>query len=173
MMKQDLEFAKLGEEWVSTLLSQVGCPVTDVRNDSYWMDKDVDYITTGFIFPREEKLEVKTDRFIDKTSNYVYEFYSFANDNLSKVTPGCFEKTEADYILYCRENSQIVDVLNMKRFRSYIKGLRKNNVPLKDMGDHAKGYVINEKEINDNGIVICSYKWNAEENKYVQCFNGC
>ena len=77
--------------------------VMDVSKSWWFQQFDIDFIQidkNGSV----NKIEVKTDRMADKTGNMVYEIYS----DRRTCSQGCFEKTQADYILYYLINTKVL-----------------------------------------------------------------
>ena len=138
MFSDDLKFGKQGEEKIyQYLLTHPNTKyVIDTSDDIFFQSLDIDFLwqtKNNKIY----KLEIKTDRLADKTKNIIYEYYS----NKTYQTEGCFEKTEADYILYYIINENYFYNLNVKKLRQYVNE-KKDKLKIKYMGDDALGYII-------------------------------
>ena len=86
--------------------------VTDVSDDKKWQEKDVDLLVL-FDNGRMLKMEVKTDSY--KTGNFFYETIS----NKSKGSSGCFEYTDADFIIYYYSELKILYLMETKKLRRW------------------------------------------------------
>ena len=73
----------------------------------------------------------------DKTGNMVYEIYS----DRRTCSQGCFEKTQADYILYYLINTKVLYIFDTQELREWVHK-HKNELWQTCMGDFAIGYVI-------------------------------
>ena len=119
----------------------------DVSRDKWFQQFDIDFIqvTKDGI----NKIEVKTDKIADRTSNMVYEIYS----DKRFYTLGCFEKTEADYIFYYLINTNILYIFDTQELREWVLE-HQHNLKLVDMGDFALGYIIKLNDLKDISIKI-------------------
>ena len=145
MFNTDIQIGNKGENIIYDYL--MNHPSTDsvvnVSNDTWFQQFDIDFIwqdTEYNIF----KIEVKTDRFADRTGNMVYEVYSDKRTH----SKGCFEKTEADYIFYYLINSKTLYVFNTKELREWVLE-HIDDLKQTDMGDNAFGYVIRLGDLKD------------------------
>ena len=141
----DNEIGNKGENAIFNFLSTYPSTtaIIDVTKDKWFQQFDIDFIwqdTEYNIF----KIEVKTDRFADRTGNMVYEVYSDKRTH----SKGCFEKTEADYIFYYLINSKTLYVFNTKELREWVLE-HIDDLKQTDMGDNAFGYVIRLGDLKD------------------------
>lgn len=141
--EDDLDFGKFGERLAYAIVSE--SPKTramiDCSNDSYFFDKDVDFLQltdTGKI----NKYEVKTDRYM--TGNMAFETRS--NGNV-----GCLARTEADYIMYVYYRSRDVFLINATSLKRFTE-TRPERLKWSRMGDGAEGYLIKVSDLEAEGI---------------------
>ena len=134
----DIQIGNKGEDIIYNYL--MNHPSTDNVMDvskSWWFQQfDIDFIQidkNGSV----NKIEVKTDRMADKTGNMVYEIYS----DKRTCSQGCFEKTQADYILYYLINTKVLYIFDTQELREWVHK-HKNELWQTCMGDFAIGYVI-------------------------------
>ena len=138
MFNTDIQVGNKGENIIYDYL--MNHPSTDNVMDvskSWWFQQfDIDFIQidkNGSV----NKIEVKTDRMADKTGNMVYEIYS----DRRTCSQGCFEKTQADYILYYLINTKVLYIFDTQELREWVHK-HKNELWQTCMGDFAIGYVI-------------------------------
>ena len=138
MFNSDIQVGNKGENIIYDYL--MNHPSTDnVINvsKSWWFQQfDIDFIQidkNGSV----NKIEVKTDRLADKTGNMIYEIYS----DRRTCSQGCFEKTQADYILYYLINTKILYIFDTQELRAWVHK-HKDKLWQTCMGDFAIGYVI-------------------------------
>lgn len=121
--------------------------VVDVRDDKEFQEKDIDFLV-------EDKnrqftsIEVKTDFVAHKTGNIVYEVQTGRN-------VGCFEKTQAKYIMYYVPENREAHMINVVALRSYLQERRPEE---KKMGDNATGFLLPIAELKDNGVIKRTYE---------------
>ena len=138
MFNSDIQIGNKGENIIYDYL--MNHPSTDNVMDvskSWWFQQfDIDFIQidkNGSV----NKIEVKTDRMADKTGNMVYEIYS----DRRTCSQGCFEKTQADYILYYLINTKVLYIFDTQELREWVHK-HKNELWQTCMGDFALGYII-------------------------------
>lgn len=151
-MEKELHEGAKGECIVWNLYSNLKGirSVVDVRLDKRYQQEDVDFLIETY--DRQfYKVEVKTDSKADRTGNLAYEFES----SKTYHTPGCFEKTKADYIAYYVPNIDTVFQINVGLLRDYVHG---SKLKLREMGDNAIGYLIPLDELRVRKIIDMSFK---------------
>ena len=121
--------------------------VVDVREDKHYQEADIDFLVEN-IDRQFCSIEVKTDYKAHETGNVVYEVTTSGNI-------GCFEKTKAEYIAYFVPHSEELHMINVEKFRKYIRSL--NQQP-KDMGDNASGYLIPIEELKEKKVIVHTYE---------------
>ena len=138
MFDTDIQVGNKGENIIYDYL--INHPSTDNVMDvskSWWFQQfDIDFIQidkNGSV----NKIEVKTDRMADKTGNMVFEIYS----DRRTCSQGCFEKTQADYILYYLINTKVLYIFDTQELREWVHK-HKNELWQTCMGDFALGYII-------------------------------
>lgn len=124
--------------------------VVDVRLDKRFQDEDVDFLIEDYN-RQFWKVEVKTDSMAGRTGNIAYELES----SKTYHTPGCFEKTKADYIAYYIPQNEVVHIINVGLLRDYVKN---TNHKLVEMGDNAIGYLLKIEELAKLNIIEKTYK---------------
>lgn len=116
MFEESNKVGKIGENKTKQLFNdKTKYQLLDVSDLDEFREKDIDFI---LFLPNHQyyKLEVKTDTKSLTTNNIIYEISSGTNK-------GCFDKTQADYILYYLTSPamEIIKclVINVKRLRAY------------------------------------------------------
>lgn len=135
---EDLSEGKVGEKVVRSVLESSGKfeSVWDCSDDIYFQSKDIDLL--GFAYDGHiTKYEVKTDRQAHETGNIVWEQMTSGNI-------GCLAKTEADFIMYYIQGNGRLYCFDTQAMRTYVN---RKNQRLVSMGDNAKGYLLNIKEL--------------------------
>lgn len=121
--------------------------VVDVRDDKEFQEKDIDFLV-------EDKnrqftsVEVKTDFKAHETGNIVYE--ATTNHAL-----GCFEKTQAKYIMYFIPGSKEAHMINVVDLRTYLHKVRPTEIK---MGDNATGFLLPIDELKANKVIKRTYE---------------
>lgn len=144
MFNESLKEGEMGEHVVWNLfIKHPGVKsVVDVRDDKEFQQKDIDFLIEDK-FRQFTPIEVKTDLKAHETGNIIYEVST--NNSV-----GCFEKTQAKYIMYYVPGSRTVYRIDVKAMRTYIHKVRPEEKP---MGDHATGFLLTIKELKDNGVI--------------------
>lgn len=88
--------------------------IKSVQNIKKYQNDDIDFIVT-FKNNKRYTIEVKTDTY--KSGNLYYETKSC----IEKNTPGCLEKTKADYIFYYFSKYDRLYILKTNPFRKWVK----------------------------------------------------
>lgn len=116
--KKSEKVGNRGEEAMLTYLKGMAGVdrVVDVRTDPHYRTIDVDFL--AIMDGKVCKVEVKTDTY--KSGNFFYETLSAMETN----SLGCFEKTEADVLLYYFINQDRVYRFNMRAFRNWFHTMR-------------------------------------------------
>ena len=149
MFNESLKEGAMGEHVVWNLFNKhPGVrSVVDVREDKGFQEKDIDFLIED-THRQFTPVEVKTDLKAHETGNIVYE--------LSTSTHmGCFEKTQAKYIMYYVPHDKTVYRIDVKALRTYINEKRPEE---KDMGDNATGFLIPIKDLQTHGVIKQTYK---------------
>lgn len=149
MFAESLKFGGYGEHaiWDLFIKQPWVKSIVDVRDDKRFQQKDIDFLI-------EDKnrqftqIEVKTDYKAHQTGNIVYEITT--SNNI-----GCFEKTQADYIVYFIPKSREAHLINTLILRDYIKKTKPNQIR---MGDNATGYLLSIEELKKNKIIKKTYE---------------
>lgn len=149
MFSESLREGESGEHVVWNLLqkSDTVRSIVDVRLDKEFQDKDIDFLVENN--KRQfTSIEVKTDLKAHETGNLVYEL-STSNHI------GCFEKTEAKYIMYYIPASKIVHMIDVRELRNYVYTNRPDEIR---MGDNATGFLIPLKDLIKANVIKRTYK---------------
>ena len=121
--------------------------VVDVRDDNGFQEKDIDFLiedTKRQFTP----IEVKTDFKAHETGNVVYEL-STSNHT------GCFEKTEAKYIIYFVPGENAAYQIDVKALRTYLHKARPEE---RQMGDSATGFLLPIRDLKAEGVIKRTYE---------------
>ena len=110
----DLSRGAQGETLVANAFTQMGYEVMSVSKNPMWFKKDVDLMiwdNDG----TQYKFEVKADWSMHRTGNVILEL-------TSKVgTPGWFETTESDHLVFCDMENRIGYVFRTEELRDYVQ----------------------------------------------------
>lgn len=141
---KSLQFGEIGEMQTWNYLSRSPNvkEIIDVRDDERSQNTDVDFLvkdTKNQVY----YVEVKTDYVAHKTRNIAYETQTSGN-------VGCFSKTKADFVFYYIVPSNELLQINVKMLRNHISNNNYNEV---NMGDNAKGYLINIEDLENKKIL--------------------
>lgn len=133
----DIKRGEEGEIVFYEYFLQNGEKLIDTRKIEYFMEKDIDFILDDIF--SNQTFEIKTDYLAHRTGNIPWEKYSYYSDSFK--TTGCFEKTEATYLVFYIYHLKKLIFYRTKELREYV---RKNEYkfPLKNIGDNAKGYLL-------------------------------
>ena len=114
--KNSLNIGNEGEAKVKIFLLSLNnvSSVQSVQNIKKYQDDDIDFIVTLKDF-RKFTIEVKTDTY--KSGNLYYETKSCIEMN----TPGCLEKTKADFIFYYFNKFDRLYILKTNLFRKWVQ----------------------------------------------------
>ena len=149
MFSESLKEGESGEHVVWNLLQKSNTvrSVVDVRMDKDFQEKDIDFLVEND--KRQfTAIEVKTDFKAHETGNLVYELSTSRHI-------GCFEKTEAKYVMYYIPASKVVHMIDVVALRTYIHQTRPNEVR---MGDNATGFLIPLKDLIKARVIKRTYK---------------
>ena len=139
---KDIYRGTLGEEIVESVLKNIfSYNYLKVTEDKKYQNEDVDFILTKK--DKEIKIEVKTDSYT--TGNMAWEEFSCTE----LKTPGCFQKTKADFICYYFIEWDLCYVFDTKVLREFVLS-NKNSWHLRDFivtdnghsKYHSSGYII-------------------------------
>ena len=133
MFDESLKEGESGEHVVWNLLQNQKNirSIVDVRKDKKFQEKDIDFLVEN-ISRQFTSIEVKTDFKAHETGNLVYELTT------SKHI-GCFEKTQAEYIMYYIPADKVVHMIDVVGLRTYIHKVRPEE---RKMGDNATGFLL-------------------------------
>lgn len=111
---ESIQKGKQGEDYIISVLKKNKHikSITDVSNDSSYFEKDIDYLIE-FNSGKIQSVELKTD--FTTYPNFFYEEISSMETN----SLGCFEKTEADRLLYYFIKLNILYIFDMEKFRNW------------------------------------------------------
>ena len=87
--------------------------VVNVSNDPTFFEKDIDFIVE-FKNGKKQTVEIKTDFYT--SPNFFYETMSAVETN----SIGCFEKTEAERLLYYYIKLGKLYIFDMEKYRSWV-----------------------------------------------------
>ena len=149
MFSESLKEGEIGEHVVWNLLQKQSNirSVVDVRQDKGFQEQDIDFLvenTKRQFFT----VEVKTDFKAHETGNLVYELSSSGNI-------GCFERTQAKYIMYYIPASNVVHMIDVQELRTYIHKVRPEE---RLMGDNATGFLIPLLDLKREKVITYTYK---------------
>lgn len=116
VFEEDNAIGARGEDIFESFCSGIGIDFVRVTEDPAWQDKDVDFVVFGDDGV-EYLYEIKNDTKISRTGNVFYEDVS----NVEYGTPGCFKKTEADYIVVCSEPNRTMYFLDARALRGFVE----------------------------------------------------
>lgn len=116
IFQTQLSRGRKGELVVSAALFKRGWEVVDVTKLQNYQKKDIDFrIHKNDV---HLSIEVKTDRYISSTSNFVIEQNNTAN--LSHNGLGWFHYTEADILAYVCEHTHNIFTFNVDDMKQYL-----------------------------------------------------
>lgn len=146
--KESLKDGEYGEHAIWNLLNKMKRTrnVIDVREDKGFQEKDIDFLVED-INRQITFVEVKTDYQAQDSGNIVYEVSTSGNK-------GCFEKTEAKYVIYFIPKTQVAYFIDVPKLRNYVKS---TNHRLVSMGDYAKGYLLPIHELSKEKVIVDSF----------------
>ena len=149
MFSESLKEGESGEHVVWNLLQKQSNirSVVDVRQDKTFQEQDIDFLVEN-INRQFTSIEVKTDFKAHETGNLVYELSS--SNNI-----GCFERTQAKYIMYYIPASKVVHMIDVEELRTFVYKNRPDEVK---MGDNATGFLIPLQELIKRKIIKYTYK---------------
>lgn len=133
--------------WNRLIKSKTVRSIVDVREDKAFQEKDIDFLIEN-LDRQFTPIEVKTDFQAHKTGNIVYEVSTSGNI-------GCFEKTEAKYIMYFIPESQQVHVLSVQALRKYIEDVKPKEIK---MGDNATGFLLPIEDLRKHKVIKGTYE---------------
>lgn len=141
---KDLKTGEIGECKAIEILqnSPKTIYLMNTSHDPFFQENDIDCIVDR----RDGKIvkyEVKTDTQAHKTGNMVFEMKS--NGNV-----GCLARSAADYVFYYVLETDSMYLYKLDNMKDYIE---MTNPVLKDMGDGAKGYLLNIEKLIKAKIV--------------------
>ena len=142
---ESISFGEVGEHVVWNILIKMKRTrsVIDVRQDKGFQEKDIDFLVED-INRQFTPVEVKTDYQAHSTGNITYELSTSGNI-------GCFEKTEARFIVIYVFNSHTVYFLDVPKLREYVKTANLKIVP---MGDNAEGYLLPIDDLLKSKVIV-------------------
>lgn len=142
IFSDDHRIGKAGERIFKEYLDKHNIEYRDVSEDTEYQKRDVDFVVKG---KRGDVLvEVKNDTKIAYTGNIFYECIS----NVDYNTVGCFEKTEAEWIVICSEADSSFYIVNTSLLREYVNGNReKLRYISRVSGSNSAGYLIPKASI--------------------------
>lgn len=149
MFSESLKDGAFGEHVVWNLLIKLPGvrSIVDVRQDANFQQKDIDFLVEDF--KRQfTPFEVKTDFKAHETGNVVYEMTTSGH-------MGCFDKTEAKYIMYYVPQLKEAYQIDVKAMRTYLYKVRPEE---KKMGDNSTGFLLPISELQENGVITRTFE---------------
>lgn len=149
MFSESLKEGESGEHVVWNILQKQSNirNVVDVRMDKKFQEKDIDFLVEN-MNRQFTSIEVKTDFKAQETGNLVYELST--SNNI-----GCFEKTQAEYIMYYIPAEKVVHMIDVIALRTYIHKVRPEE---RKMGDNATGFLIPLQDLIKAKVIKYTYK---------------
>ena len=149
MFKDSLDEGGYGEHAIWNLFIKQPWvkSVVDVRDDKDFQEKDVDFLVED----RNRQftpIEVKTDFRAHETGNIVYELTT--SNHI-----GCFEKTQAKYIMYFVPESREAHMIDVVAMRTYLQKVHPDEI---SMGDSATGFLLPITELKKSGVIKRTYE---------------
>ena len=147
--EESLKHGGFGEHAIWNMFSKMKTvrSVVDVRDDKVFQEKDVDFLVENmdrqFIW-----VEVKTDFVGHKSGNIVYELTTSGHT-------GCFEKTQAKYIVYYFPHAETAHLIDVKKLRNYIYEAQPNLIK---MGDNAEGFLLPITDLQKQKVIVRTMK---------------
>lgn len=140
-----------GELVVSKALERRGWEVVDVRNSPSYRIQDVDYrIHKGDL---HLSVEVKTDKYITSTNNFLVEHLCTANKRHEGL--GWFHYTTADSLVFVCEHSHAIYAFRMEDIRKYLSEGGKYEVKTSTFpGQTVENWLINMDDYKTQGYDI-------------------
>ena len=149
MFEESLKEGESGEHVVWNMLQNQPNirSIVDVRKDKKFQEQDIDFLVEN-MNRQFTTIEVKTDFKAHETGNLVYELSTSRNI-------GCFEKTQAEYIMYYIPAEKVVHMIDVVGLRTYIHKVRPEE---KKMGDSATGFLLPIKDLIKAKVIKYTYK---------------
>lgn len=149
MFDESLKEGESGEHVVWNLLQNQPNirSIVDVRKDKKFQEKDIDFLVEN-MNRQFTSIEVKTDFKAHETGNLVYEVTTSRHI-------GCFEKTQAEYIMYYIPANKVVYMIDVVGLRTYIHKVRPEE---RRMGDNATGFIIPIQDLIRAKVIKYTYK---------------
>ena len=142
---ESIRYGEYGEHTIWNLLNKMEHTrsVVDVRKDKNFQEQDIDFLVEDF--DRQfTPVEVKTDYKAQVTGNLVYELSTSGNI-------GCFEKTQARYIIYYLPRIETAYFVEVSKLREFVKTTKPKKI---NMGDYSKGYLLSIKDLTDSKVIV-------------------
>lgn len=140
-----------GEQVVSKELTKRGWEVVDVTASPSYRQQDVD-----FRIHKDEfhlSVEVKTDRYITSTGNFLIEHLCSANKKQDGL--GWFHYTTADSLIFVCEQTERIYAFRMEDIRTYLeKGGKYESVTSNFPGQTVENWLISMKDFMKSGYEI-------------------
>ena len=142
---ESIRYGEYGEHTIWNLLNKMEHTrsVVDVRKDKNFQEQDIDFLVEDF--DRQfTPVEVKTDYKAQVTGNLAYELSTSGNI-------GCFEKTQARYIIYYLPRIETAYFVEVSKLREFVKATKPKEI---NMGDYSKGYLLSIKDLTDSKVIV-------------------
>lgn len=142
---ESIRYGEFGEHAIWNLLNKMKRTrsVVDVRKDKNFQEQDIDFLVED-LDRQFTPVEVKTDYKAQETGNLVYELSTSGNI-------GCFEKTQARYIIYYLPRIETAYFVEVSKLREFVKATKPKVVK---MGDYSKGYLLSIKDLADSKVIV-------------------
>lgn len=149
MFSESLKEGESGEHVVWNILQKQSNirSVVDVRMDKKFQEQDIDFLVEN-MNRQFTTIEVKTDFVAHDTGNLVYELSTSGHI-------GCFEKTQAEYIMYYIPAEKVVHLIDVVALRTYIHKVRPEE---RKMGDNATGFLLPLQDLIKTKVIKYTYK---------------
>ena len=149
MFSESLKEGESGEHVVWNMLQNQKNirSIVDVRKDKKFQEMDIDFLVEN-MNRQFTSIEVKTDFKAHETGNLVYELSTSSNI-------GCFEKTQAEYIMYYIPAEKVVHMIDVVGLRTYIHKVRPVE---RKMGDNAMGFLLPIRDLIKAKVIKYTYE---------------
>lgn len=145
---ESIRYGEFGEHAIWNLLNKMKRTrsVVDVRKDKNFQEQDIDFLVED-LDRQFTPVEVKTDYKAQETGNLVYELSTSGNI-------GCFEKTQARYIIYYLPRIETAYFVEVSKLREFVKTTKPKVVK---MGDYSQGYLLSIKDLADRKVIVDTF----------------
>lgn len=135
---------KLGERLFSQYMQSYGYGVQDVSTDSYYFDKDIDFIITSPTTGAKKYFEVKWDEKINSTGNLFLELENPRSKQWGGQ--GWYPNCKADFLVYGDAIAKKFYIVTLDQLQERVKRL---DLTWKRTRDGAAGWLLPKDYIKD------------------------